>query len=181
MQHTGATLMKNIEIKYHCSHIQEIKKHLASLPDVRPIKTMVQTDIYYHTQQGRLKLRIPSTGTAELIYYEREDRSEARESNFQLFPVEDPDLLNILLHQALGVLVTVKKQRTLLMFRNVRIHLDQVDGLGDFLEFESVIDTNITKEHASENLQEIQEMLAPFTLVPLSGSYADLLRESQSP
>jgi predicted adenylyl cyclase CyaB len=173
--------MKNIEIKYRSSQLQEIKKFLSSLPDVRQIKTVIQTDIYYQTRQGRLKLRIPSSGKAELIYYEREDRSEVRESNFQLLPVEDPDLLNNLLHQALGVSVTVKKQRTLLMFRNVRIHLDQVENLGDFLEFESVIDTDITEEHAAKNLQDVQQMLAPFTLVPLSGSYADLLIESRSP
>ena len=172
--------MKNIEIKYRLSHLQKTAEFLSSLPEVRQIKTIQQTDIYYHTRRGRLKLRIPSTGMAELIYYEREDLSNARESNYHLFPVELPDLLESLLNQALGEKVQVKKQRTLFLFRNVRIHLDRVEGLGEFLEFESVINEDTPPELATENLQQIQQNFAHFDLIPQSGSYADLMMEKQS-
>jgi predicted adenylyl cyclase CyaB len=40
---------------------------------------------------------------------------------------------------ALGVVAEVRKRRTLLMRRNVRLHLDRVDGLGDFGEIEAVL------------------------------------------
>jgi predicted adenylyl cyclase CyaB len=169
--------MKNIEIKYRLSQFSEVSQFLKSLPEVRLIKTIHQKDIYYHSPTGRLKLRIPSTETAELIYYEREDLSAARESNYYLFPVPNPGPLHELLKQALGETVTVEKERTLLMFRNVRIHLDRVSHLGDFLEFESVIDTDTPVEKAADNLRHIQQALAHFDMIPRSGSYADLLKE----
>jgi predicted adenylyl cyclase CyaB len=172
--------MKNIEIKYRLSRLQKMTEFLSSLPEVRQVKTIQQTDIYYSTLRGRLKLRIPSSGRAELIYYEREDLSSARESDYHLFPVKDPDLLDTLLSQALEVKVQVKKQRTLFMFRNVRIHLDQVEDLGEFLEFESVLDEDTSPELAAENLHQIQQSLAHFNLIPQSGSYADLLIEKRS-
>ena len=173
--------MKNIEIKYRLSQLQKMTEFLSSLPEARHIKTIQQTDVYYNTFRGRLKLRIPSSGTAELIYYEREDLSSARESDYHLFPVKDPDLLDRLLSQALEVKVQVKKKRTLFLFRNVRIHLDQVEDLGEFLEFESVLDEDTSAELAAENLNQIQKNLAHFNLIPLSGSYADLMMENRSP
>ena len=169
--------MKNIEIKYRLSQFPEISLFLKTLPEVRLIKTIHQKDIYYHSSTGRLKLRIPSTETAELIYYEREDLSATRESEYYLFPVPNPEQLHKLLNQALGEAITVKKERTLLMYRNVRIHLDQVSRLGNFLEFESVIDADTPAEKAMENLHHIQQTLAHFEMVPQSGSYADLLKE----
>ena len=173
--------MKNIEIKYLLSQLPKITEFLSSLPEVQHVKTIQQTDIYYSTLRGRLKLRIPSSGAAELIYYEREDLSSARESDYHLFPVENPDLLNTLLSQALGVKIQVKKQRALYIFRNVRIHLDQVEDLGEFLEFESVLDEDTSAELAAENLYQIQQSFAHFNLIPQAGSYADLMMEKQSP
>jgi predicted adenylyl cyclase CyaB len=172
--------MKNIEIKYRITQLQKLAEFLSSLPEVRQINIILQTDIYYNTLRGRLKLRIPSSGRAELIYYERKNLSGARESDYHLFPVEEPNLLDTLLSQALGVKVQVKKQRTLFMYRNVRIHLDQVEDLGEFLEFESVIDKDTLPELAAKNLQQVQQNLAQFDLIPQSGSYADLMLENQS-
>jgi len=171
--------MKNIEIKYRLSQFAEIYQFLKTLPEVQLIKTIRQTDIYYHSSTGRLKLRIPAAEPAELIYYEREDLSTSRESNYYLFPVTNPEQLHELLKQALGNTITVEKERTLFLYRNVRIHLDRVSRLGEFLEFESVIDENTPPEKASENLHHIQQALAHFVMIPQSGSYADLLKEKK--
>jgi len=172
--------MKNIEIKYQVSQLQKIRDFLSSRPEVRQIKTILQTDIYYNTCKGRLKLRIPSTGKAELIYYEREDLTRARESDYQLFPVEKPEQLDKMLRHALGVKVHVKKQRMLFIFRNVRIHLDSVDDLGEFLEFEAVINKKTPAGLAARNLHQIQQSLTHFKLIPQAGSYADLIMEKQT-
>jgi predicted adenylyl cyclase CyaB len=169
--------MKNIEIKYRITHFDRINNFLTTLPDVSLVNTIQQKDIYYRTVKGRLKLRIPSSGTAELIYYERENVSISRESNYYLFPVESPELLHQLLKQALGIQVSVDKERTLFQFLNVRIHLDRVAQLGEFLEFESVIDENFPADHATENLHQIQQLLDQFDMIPQEGSYADLLKE----
>ncbi len=40
----------------------------------------------------------------------------------------------------------VRKRRELLMYHNVRIHLDDVQGLGTFLEFEAVVSPSDSEE-----------------------------------
>jgi adenylate cyclase class 2 len=96
-----------------------------------------QRDTYFAVAHGRLKLRRVN-GRAELIQYERADEAHARESRYRLVPVADPDALEEALAAALGVVATVVKERRLLLWRQVRIHLDRVDGLGDFVELEAV-------------------------------------------
>jgi len=96
-----------------------------------------QLDTYFTVPHGRLKLR-EEDATAELIYYERPDEAVERASRYNLVPIEDPDGLKASLSAALGVKVTVEKSRRLLLWRNVRIHLDEVPGLGSFIELEAV-------------------------------------------
>ena len=172
--------MKNIEIKYRLTQFPEIFQFLRTVPEVRQLKTIHQKDIYFQTYHGRLKLRIPSSETAELIYYERENLSSARESNYYLYPVPNPQQLQELLGQALGIITTVEKERTLFVYRNVRIHLDRVAQLGEFLELESVLFPDAPLEYAAENLRHIQQLLEHFEMIPQSGSYADLLKEKAS-
>jgi adenylate cyclase class 2 len=107
-----------------------------------------QLDTYFRVSQGRLKLR-EQDGSAELIYYERSDESIERESTYRIVPVVAPDALKDALGAALGVLVAVEKSRRLLLWRNVRIHLDEVPGLGSFIELEAVAepDSDLTREY----------------------------------
>jgi adenylate cyclase class 2 len=96
-----------------------------------------QLDTYFRVPHGRLKLR-EQDERAELIYYERSDQAIERESNYRIVPVHDPESLKDSLGAALGILVAVEKSRRLLIWRNVRIHLDEVPGLGSFIELEAV-------------------------------------------
>src|SRR5215218_2727611 len=88
-----------------------------------------QRDTYFRVRRGRLKLREEEPGGATLIQYERPDAAAARESRYRLSPVPQPDELRASLDAALGTLVVVDKQRHLLLWDGVRIHLDTVDGL----------------------------------------------------
>src|SRR3954469_8092567 len=97
-----------------------------------------QRDTYFAAPRGRLKLREQDPGGAELIAYERPDAAQARESRYRIAPVPDPDALRDALAASLGVTVVVDKRRRLLLWEGVRIHLDRVDGLGDFVELEGV-------------------------------------------
>jgi adenylate cyclase class IV len=97
-----------------------------------------QRDTYFVVPQGRLKLREQRPGTAHLIQYDRTNRPEQRESRYRIAPVEDADTIAALLSAALAVRVVVTKRRRLFLHGPVRIHLDDVDGLGRFLEFEAV-------------------------------------------
>src|SRR5919199_5865424 len=97
-----------------------------------------QRDTYFAARRGRLKLREQEPGGAELIAYERPDAAEARESRYRIAPVADPEALRDALDAALGTTVVVDKRRHLFLWEGVRIHLDRVDGLGDFVELEGV-------------------------------------------
>jgi predicted adenylyl cyclase CyaB len=97
-----------------------------------------QRDTYFNVTHGRLKLREKSAGKTELIQYERADRPEERESSYRVFELEDGDALREVLVAALGLYGVVEKRRHLFLWQQVRIHLDEVEGLGHFVELEAV-------------------------------------------
>jgi len=110
----------------------------------------LQTDTYFNVSRGRLKLR---EGNIEnnLIYYERQNVAGAKESNFQLVGVPDAEGLKDVLTRSLGVKIVVKKKREIYFIRNVKFHIDEVEGLGNFLEIEaSDLYVNISKEKLQE-------------------------------
>jgi predicted adenylyl cyclase CyaB len=117
-----------------------------------------QLDTYFKVAQGRLKLREQDTA-AELIYYERSDEAIERESNYRIVPIHDADGLKDALTAALGILVAVEKSRRLLLWRNVRIHLDEVPGLGSFIELEAVVEPDSDLSGEYRHVAELREAL----------------------
>jgi predicted adenylyl cyclase CyaB len=85
---------------------------------------------------GRLKLRETAGFHAELIAYDREEGGPGRESNYITTSVPDPKTMLQELSMALATRAVVRKRRTLLLLDTTRIHLDNVEGLGRFLEIE---------------------------------------------
>jgi predicted adenylyl cyclase CyaB len=100
--------------------------------------TLSQLDTYFDVPRGRLKLREQMPGGAQLITYERADARDDTESRYRLVAVTDAAELKAALATTLGVRVEVRKVRRLFLFEGVRIHLDEVEGLGSFIEFEGV-------------------------------------------
>jgi homotetrameric cytidine deaminase len=137
--------------------------------------TIEQRDTYFAAPRGRLKLREEAPGDAHLIAYERADGPPARQSRYRLAPVPDAGALRDALDAALGTVATVVKRRRLLVREGVRIHLDEVEGLGTFVELEGVADAGSDLGREAELVRGLQEELgiAPGELV--AGSYADLL------
>lgn len=170
--------MKNIEIKYRITFVTSLYGYLMTLDEIEKIWTRHQEDTYYHISTGRLKLRKDHVGKAQLIYYIRPDSDQPRACDYSLYPTDQPRILDGLLQKALGKKLVVHKKRTLLMFRNVRVHLDTVEGLGDFLELESVVDDTTNERMARQNLNEILSKLRKYELVSIAGSYADLLLQT---
>ena len=132
-----------------------------------------QRDTYFRTRSGRLKLREEEPGGATLIQYDRPDAAQARESRYRLSKVPDPDELRASLDAALGTLVVVDKERRLLLWDGVRIHLDTVQGLGSFVELEGVApeDSDLQAEH--EKVARLGEALQIGDV--LTDSYSDQL------
>jgi homotetrameric cytidine deaminase len=132
-----------------------------------------QRDTYFRARAGRLKLREQDPGGATLIQYQRADAAEARESRYRLVEIADPDTMRAALDAALGTLVTVDKERHLLLWEGVRIHLDRVSGLGAFIELEAVAapESDLSAEHTK--VARLTEALGIDEIVP--ESYADRL------
>jgi len=129
---------------------------------------IAQRDTYFARAQGRLKLREQQPGDSELIQYRRADGAGPRVSDYRVVAAGDADALREALDAALGTLVVVEKSRRLLLWEGVRIHLDEVEGLGSFLELEDPGEGD--RLDALRAKLDIQE--------PIAGSYSDLLLET---
>jgi homotetrameric cytidine deaminase len=133
---------------------------------------IAQRDTYFARARGRLKLREQEPGDDELVEYRREDRAEARESEYRRVTVTDAAGLREALDAALGTLVVVEKRRRLLVLDGVRIHVDAVDGLGDFVELEAVL------AHGADRA-DVERLRAQLEIGELEGrSYSDLLLDT---
>lgn len=100
---------------------------------------LVQRDTYFAARHGRLKLRQSEQGGDELIAYRRADADEPTESTYARAAVTEADALQEALEAALDTVVVVAKRRRLFVWQNVRIHLDDVAGLGAFIELEAIV------------------------------------------
>src|SRR5690606_29244467 len=110
-----------------------------------------QIDTYFPVPSGRLKLREAEPGVTELVHYHRQDVAGPRGCDYQLELVSPS--IKSMLTDALGVLVVVDKVRTLFLWKNVRIHLDTVQDLGTFIEFEAVLDDKCDDADGMEKLK----------------------------
>jgi len=138
-------MSKNLEIKAICSDLKKtelIVKEIAT----EFLGKDSQIDTYFTTKHGRLKLRESSLSGTYLIPYLRPNQSEAKLSQYAKIDVKDSDNVKSLFKHLLGILCIVKKKRSIYLYKNVRIHLDRVEELGTFIEFEAVFDTNNSDE-----------------------------------
>lgn len=127
----------NIEIKARIRDLAATRQVVQGLCGP-PQAELLQTDTYFCCRHGRLKLREMPDG-AQLIWYQRPDAAAPRPSHYRLVAVADPQGLRAALAEACGVRCVVAKRRQLYWYRHVRVHLDEVAGLGHFLELEAVV------------------------------------------
>jgi len=164
----------NVEIKAVCRNLDLIRKWLMDRrADFRGIDH--QEDTYFNVRNGRLKLR---EGNIEnnLIFYEREDSEGPKHSNFNLVKVADAKGLKDELTKALGIKIVVRKKREIYFIDNVKFHLDEVPGLGNFVEIEA---GNLSADLSEKKLREqCDYYLQQFGVNDddlIAGSYSDLL------
>lgn len=137
---------------------------------------LIQRDTYFAGRDGRLKLREQGEAGSELIAYRRPDAREPGESTYVRAAAGEPALLREALEAALGTVVVVSKRRRLFIWENVRIHLDDVDGLGTFLELEAIVAPDGSDRAAArEKVQRLRVELAIPDGSLVSVGYSDLL------
>ncbi|HEX3977694.1 MAG TPA: cytidine deaminase [Solirubrobacteraceae bacterium] len=135
-----------------------------------------QRDTYFAGRKGRLKLREEEGFGAELIAYRRRDATEPEESAFIRVPAPDAAVLHESLDAALGVTVVVVKCRELFVWEHVRIHLDDVEGLGAFIELEAMVGPGLNSPaEAAEKVARLRSELAIADDALVAAGYSDLL------
>ncbi len=173
--------MQNLEFKAELRDLP-LARGACRAADARPVGTLTQTDTFFRIPTGRLKKRETSIDgvpdPVEYIEYMRDNRAGPRVSRFTIraedefrerFGLEDPPTD-----------VVVSKTREVWMLDRARVHLDQVQGLGDFIEFEILITKECNMARAHHLMINLRNRFGPCLGEPISSSYADLLRESSA-
>jgi adenylate cyclase len=165
---------RNIEIKARVADRERVEGRAAKLADRGPTR-IAQEDTFFHCPRGRLKLRVFEDGSGELIQYDRPDSRAPSESSYTIHHTPDPGPLGRALADALGVRGVVRKVRTLYLAGATRIHLDRVEGLGDFAELEVVLEPDQDAESGTATAAELMRALGIAEHDLLETAYIDLL------
>jgi len=170
-------MASNIEIKARVDDFAALKARAESLSD-GPVQIIPQEDTFFNTDKGRLKLRLLAPDQGYLIYYERPDQDGPKRSDYFLSKTEDPETLKNVLTLAMGVRGVVRKTRYLYMVGQTRIHLDEVDGLGHFMELEVVMQPGQSEAEGQSIAEDLMRRLGVREDALLEGAYMDLLESA---
>ena len=164
----------NVEIKAHCRQPENIHELLLQQgAEFRGEDH--QIDTYFRVPQGRLKLRQGLIENA-LIHYDRPNQAGPKTSEVSLYPAPEGEALKAVLHRALGTLVTVDKKRRIYFIKNVKFHLDQVVGLGSFVEIEAIDSQgNLGEGYLRDQCGHYMQLMAVLPEDLLEVSYSDML------
>uniref|UniRef100_A0A131XAB6 Putative adenylate cyclase n=1 Tax=Hyalomma excavatum TaxID=257692 RepID=A0A131XAB6_9ACAR len=148
-----------------------------------------QQDTYFGAARGRLKLRLQEvlaengesqSETATLYFYERPDSEGPKRSDYEFLrfsTVDEALALKSLLSRSMGVRGVVQKTRDLFLVGQTRVHVDTVDGLGDFVELEVGLEDGQTTQDGQDIAKGLCKTLGIDTDGLISGSYIDMLPE----
>jgi predicted adenylyl cyclase CyaB len=164
----------NIEIKARARNFTDLRRRAETLSDT-PVEVIPQEDTFFHAPKGRLKLRQLAPGRGQLVYYERPDQDGPKRSNYHIFETSDPTGLKTTLSLALGVRGVVRKTRYLYLVGQTRVHLDEVEGLGEFMELEVVLHPGQSDLEGQAIARDLMTRLGVREEDLLEGAYMDLL------
>mgnify|MGYP002826562730 FL=1 len=176
--------MRNVEFKAELRDPQ-IARAIARSIHAHLVATIQQTDTYYRTFNGRLKKRETThtaTGDAEpveYIHYERDNRTRPKISTFQI--MSEDEFRERFGAQPLPAWLVVRKTRNVYILEHARIHFDQVDGLGSFIEFEVLVNPKNNVARAHETVEELRAAFGPVMGEAISVGYSDLLADQNDP
>lgn len=166
--------MKNVEIKARVRDFEDFAARLKKLKPAKP-RVLVQEDVFFRVPAGRLKLRILGKKSGELIYYKRPDRSGPKTSDYRIVRTSEPEALRDLLAAAVSLRGVVRKVRMVCLVGQTRIHLDDVAGLGLFMELEVVLEPGQKAAAGNAIARDLVKKLGILKSDLVSGAYIDLL------
>lgn len=175
---------RNIEIKARLADgaLEALRERALALAGAGAAAERIsQDDAFFAVPHGRLKLRRFEDGSAELIHYQRADRVDAKASDYVRVPLPGADAaatadaLQAALARGCGLLGRVRKTRWLVRVGATRVHLDRVEGLGDFMELEVVLREGQPDAEGHATAEALMEALGLQHAERLAGAYLDLL------
>lgn len=166
----------NIEIKARVHDFADLKHRAEMLSDT-PCQVIPQEDTFFNCRLGRLKLRELGSNQAQLVYYLRQDISGPKHSDYKIFATEDPAGLKLILSQAYGIRGVISKVRYLYMLGQTRIHLDDVKGLGKFMELEVVLRPGQTDAEGQAIAEDLMHKLGIQESDLIETAYMDMLEK----
>jgi predicted adenylyl cyclase CyaB len=170
------SVARNVEVKARIDSVEVLLPRARALADGAE-QRIEQDDTFFACANGRLKLRDFGDGSGELIHYERPDSASPKLSDYVRAASADATALREALIRAHGVsavLGRVRKTRWLLMAGATRIHLDRVEGLGDFMELEVVLQDGQSTEEGRVTAERLMQQLGIAEAQRIGGSYLDL-------
>ena len=167
-------MARNVEIKARVEDLAAVELRARGLATEGPVE-LQQDDTFFACRNGRLKLRQFADGTGELIHYDRADAEGSKVSDYVIAPAADPGALREALIRACGELGRVRKRRTLYLVGPTRVHLDRVEGLGDFLELEVVLAEGEPEASGHATAASLLRALGVAESQCIRGAYLDLL------
>lgn len=168
--------MRNLEVKARCDDLDARAQRLLAMGASDHGSTR-EVDTYFRAASGLLKLREVAGESGRLIRYHRENRAESRFSEYEVVPVaeEHTARLHAVLEDVLGTHVQVMKRRRLLVYRHTRVHLDEVEELGRFIELETVMLGDLPEDEAWMEHMELRRALGVDEASAVAEGYAELL------
>ncbi len=165
----GSKLLVELKARY-----EDLGKARALLAGAERLGTFRQVDTYFSLGDRRLKLRSVAGATdGQLIYYERPDVGGVKESRVLLAPIPDAALVREILTRIFPVKAEVRKTREIFRFQGVQVHLDSVEGLGKFVEFEKILADESEREAGVKQLESMRQYLQIADEDLMSSSYSD--------
>lgn len=166
----------NIEVKARIASVESLRAKAEALADSGPV-FVHQEDTFFACANGRLKLRILSAREGQLVFYRRADEAGPKPSFYAVSLTQEPLKLLEVLTLAYGATDRVVKDRTLFMAGQTRIHLDRVEGLGDFMELEVVLGEDDLPEDGVSIANDLMQKLGIEPAQLVTRAYADMLRD----
>ncbi len=164
----------NIEIKAYARNFDEIRRRAEAL-SAGAVEVLPQEDTFFNTPQGRLKLRLLSPNQGQLIYYTRPDQEGPKRSDYHISLTAEPEKLKRVLELANGIRGIVRKTRYLYLVGQTRVHLDDVEGLGQFMELEVVLQEGQSDAEGQAIAEGLMASLGVEKDDLVEGAYMDLL------
>jgi predicted adenylyl cyclase CyaB len=168
---------RNVEIKARVAELAGVEIHARRIATEGP-SDIAQDDTFFSCAKGRLKLREFSSVRGQLIYYSRPDDAGPKVSDYWISDTDSPAALRETLARALGIVGRVRKHRRLYLVDRTRIHLDDVEGLGSFVELEVVLAESESALQGIEIARQIMTSLGIGESQLVQGAYVDFQKSS---